>query len=155
MNKHTREELQAWQKLPLDEKIRMTKMRLAQWYRFYDGDVYVSFSGGKDSTVLLDICREMYDVIDAVHVNTGLEFPEIEKFVNETNNVTIIKPKKTFREVVCEYGYPLFSKEISETIFGARKYLTSLLKSDDAWQASKQASKQGYRMRRVMRICLE
>lgn len=125
--KHTIEELRAWQKLPLEEKIRMTQMRIAQWYRFYEGDVYVSYSGGKDSTVLLDICRGMFDLMDAVHVNTGLEYPEIERFVADTDNVTIIKPKINLREVICKYGYPLISKEVSECVYGARKYLRSLL----------------------------
>lgn len=135
MNRHTKEELKVWQKLPLDEKIRMTKMRIAQWYRFYDDDVYVSFSGGKDSTVLLDMCREMYDVIDAVFVNTHLEYPEIEDFVMRTKNVTIIEPKMRFVEVVKKYGYPLFSKEVAECVSGSRKYLKSLteqLKNEDA-----------------------
>ena len=42
------------------------------------GQVYVSFSGGKDSTVLLHIVREMYPNIEAVFVNTGLEYPEFK-----------------------------------------------------------------------------
>ena len=46
-----------------------------------DGQVYISFSGGKDSTVLLHIARQIYPEIEAVFVNTGLEYPEIQKFV--------------------------------------------------------------------------
>lgn len=54
---------------------------------------YVSFSGGKDSTVLLDIVRRFVDRdIKAVFCNTGNEYPEIVRFVRSTENVTIIRP---------------------------------------------------------------
>lgn len=55
MAKHTREELKQMQSLPLEIKIRMTERRIREWYEHYQGQVYVSFSGGKDSTVLADI----------------------------------------------------------------------------------------------------
>lgn len=48
------------------------------------GAVYVSFSGGKDSTVLKHIVDSMYSDVPAVFVNTGLEYPEIQHFVRET-----------------------------------------------------------------------
>ena len=54
MNKHTLSDLRQMQSLPLEAKIRMTERRITEWYEAFDGNVYVSFSGGKDSTVLLD-----------------------------------------------------------------------------------------------------
>ena len=36
-------------------KIAHTKRKIQEWYEHYNGQVYVSFSGGKDSTVLLHI----------------------------------------------------------------------------------------------------
>lgn len=73
---------------------------------------YVSFSGGKDSTVLLDIVRRFVDRdIKAVFCNTGNEYPEIVRFVRSTENVTIIRPGITVREVIGKYGFPLISKE--------------------------------------------
>lgn len=88
---------------------------------FGTNGVYVSFSGGKDSTVLLHIVREMYPEVEAVFVNTGLEFPEIQKFVKQHENVTILRPSMRFDEVIKTYGYPIISKQVSNTIDGARK----------------------------------
>ena len=74
----TRDDLKMLQALPLDLKIRKTQQRIREWVSYYGVDgVYVSFSGGKDSTVLLDIVRKMYPDIEAVFVNTGLEYSEL------------------------------------------------------------------------------
>lgn len=103
--------------LPLDVKILKTQQRIREWVNFYGLDgVYVSFSGGKDSTVLLHIARQLYPSIEAVFVDTGLEYPEIRKFVKSFEHVTIIRPKMRFDEVIKKYGYPLISKEVSECI---------------------------------------
>lgn len=59
MSRHYPWELAQMQSLPLEAKITMTKNRIRQWYEYYNGDVYVSFSGGKDSTVLLHIARSI------------------------------------------------------------------------------------------------
>lgn len=116
--------------MPLDIKIDMTKRRIREWVDEYGIDgVYVSFSGGKDSTVLLDIARQLYPEIKAVFVDTGLEYPEIREFVKTFDNVDWLKPKKTFKQVINEYGYPIISKEVCECVYGAKKYLAELLNS--------------------------
>ncbi len=113
----SKEELQMLQSLPLDVKIRMTQTRIRQWVHEYGSDnVYISFSGGKDSTVLLDIVRDIYSDIEAVFVNTGLEYPEIQQFVKTFPNVTILRPKMRFDEVIRKYGYPIISKEVSHKL---------------------------------------
>ena len=116
-----RSELKLLQNYPLDLKIEKTKLRIREWYEHYNGEVYISFSGGKDSTVLLDIVRNMYPDVEAVFSNTGLEFPEIVKFVKTFDNVTIIKPEKTFKRVIEEKGYPVISKSVSNCVRLARK----------------------------------
>lgn len=118
----SREDLKYFQAMPLDIKVAMTKTRIREWVKEYGTDgVYVSFSGGKDSTVLLHIVRELYPNIEAVFVDTGLEYPEIRKFVKTFENVTILHPKMRFDEVIKKYGYPLISKDISLTLHYARK----------------------------------
>lgn len=114
-------ELQQMQGLPLEAKIIKTQLRIREWYEYWKGDVFVSFSGGKDSTVLLDIAKKLYPDIEVVFSNTGLEYPEIREFVKSKGRVTWISPKKSFREIILEKGYPVVSKEVAETIYYARR----------------------------------
>lgn len=113
--------LKQMQDLPLELKIRLTQDRIREWYEHWDGEVSVSFSGGKDSTVLLDIAREMYPDIEAVFVDTGLEYPEIRKFVKTFDNVTWLKPEMRFDEVITRFGYPAISKSVSHNVAIARR----------------------------------
>ena len=129
-DKRTIQDLQQLQALPLSLKVSLTKQRIRQWVNEFGVEgVYVSFSGGKDSTVLLHLVRELYPNVEAVFCDTGLEYPEIREFVKTFDNVTWLKPKMNFRKVIEKYGYPFISKEVSECVYGARKYLTSVLES--------------------------
>lgn len=110
-------ELRLLQNYPLELKISKTKLRIREWVDHYGEDgVYISFSGGKDSTVLLHIVRSMYPDIEAVFSNTGLEYPEIVDFVKTFDNVTIIKPDMPFNKVVREKGYPIISKSVANCV---------------------------------------
>lgn len=120
-DKHEIWELQQMQSVTLDVKVALTRNRIRAWYEYWGGNVYVSFSGGKDSTVALHIARELYPDIPAVFIDTGLEYPEIRQFVKSIENVEIIKPEKTFFEVVSEYGYPVIGKEVAKTLYYARQ----------------------------------
>ncbi len=113
-------QLHQFQSLPLDVKIAKSKLRIREWVEHFGGDVYVSFSGGKDSTVLLDLVRSEYPDIPAVFSDTGLEFPEIRGFVKTVPDVTWLKPDMTFREVIEKHGYPVISKEQSDWIYRVR-----------------------------------
>jgi len=110
-------QLEQMQSLPLELKIKKTILRVREYYEYYNGEVYISFSGGKDSTVLLDIVRSVYPNVKAVFIDTGLEFPEIRKFVKTIGNVTWLKPKIPFPQVIKKYGYPVVSKEQSQYIY--------------------------------------
>lgn len=122
-NKHTEADLAQMQSLPLSAKILMTQRRIREWYEHWDGMVYVSFSGGKDSTVLKHLVENTPGVYDvpSVFVNTGLEYPEIQRFAMNQPNVNKISPKMRFDEVIKTYGYPVIGKEVARRIRYARK----------------------------------
>jgi 3'-phosphoadenosine 5'-phosphosulfate sulfotransferase (PAPS reductase)/FAD synthetase len=127
------EYLRELQSYPLDLKISLTKARIREWInKFGIEGVYISFSGGKDSTVLLDIVRGLYPEIEAVFVDVPTQYPELKEFVKTFDNVTILKPKINFAQVCKKYGFPLISKEVSESVEGARKYLTQVINEYDA-----------------------
>lgn len=128
MGKHTIDELHQWQALPLSVKIRMTKERIRNWINEFGEDgVYVSFSGGKDSTVLLDLVRKDYPEVKAVFVDVPTQYPELKKFAKTFDNLVILKPKISFAQVCEKYGFPMISKEVSECVYYARKYLKSIV----------------------------
>ena len=98
--KYSATDLKELQALPLDVKIMKTQLRIREYYDYFCGQVYVSFSGGKDSTVLLDIVRKMYPEVPAIFVDTGLEYPEVKEFVKSWDNVEIVRQPKHLNKLL-------------------------------------------------------
>jgi 3'-phosphoadenosine 5'-phosphosulfate sulfotransferase (PAPS reductase)/FAD synthetase len=141
-NKHTLEQLKTLQSMTLGEKVGVTQARLMEWYLRNDKKCYVSFSGGKDSTVLAYIAAQVCDMFHCKLVlwfsDTGLEFPELREHVKTYGDFlkkefegldveTIIeyprdrKGKRIlFKDVVLNYGYPIISKRISGYVNSAK-----------------------------------
>lgn len=131
---HQPGDLEQMQAYPLWLKVQLTMDRLRGWYgRFYDP--YVSFSGGKDSTVLADLCaafcKRSFGKLILVFSDTGLEYPEVKKFVPYYADylrkkyameveLVIVKPEMTFRKVIQEIGYPIGSKRIARMIYDCK-----------------------------------
>ena len=97
--------MQSWD---LDRKIQVTTARIMEWYEHYNGLVYVAFSGGKDSTVLLDLVRRIYPDVPAVFCDTGLEFPEIRQFAMSVENVVVLRPEMNFKKLLRPMAIQLY-----------------------------------------------
>jgi len=112
-------EMQAW---TLYQKIDHSIGAIEKFCRDVDNPV-ISFSGGKDSTVLMHLVRSvMKKDIPAVFVNTGNEYLEIIKFATKKfSNTGVIRPKTHLRKIIEKYGFPLISKEYSKMIYELRR----------------------------------
>lgn len=123
MNKqqYSLDRLRELQALPLERKVGFTAARIAEFYKAMDGNVCVSFSGGKDSTVLLYLVRKLFPDVRAVFADTGLEYPEIREFVKTWDNVDWVRPEMPFNKVIEKYGYPVISKDCSQRVYEYRR----------------------------------
>lgn len=120
--RHTREELRQFQALPLEAKVAKTKERITEFYNHYNGNVYLSYSGGKDSTVLMHLIKNTPGVynVPVVYCDTGLEYPEVRELALEHADV-VLKPLMNFRQIIKEKGYPVVSKAVAKNVDYARK----------------------------------
>lgn len=48
----------------------------------------------------MNIAREIYPDIKGVFADTGLEFPEVKDHVKSFDNIVILRPEKSFLEVI-------------------------------------------------------
>lgn len=111
--KYTSNDLITMQNWSLERKIQVSLTRISEFGLKMNNKIYNSFSGGKDSTVLLDLVRRVFPDCPAVFIDTGLEYPELRDFVKTIDNVVWLKPEMNFKKVIETYGYPIISKEIS------------------------------------------
>ena len=134
------EQLKELQSKTLKEKIQISSARIIEWHERWNGQVYVSFSGGKDSVVLLHLVRRLYPNVLGVYVDTGLEYPELREFVKTFDNIKWLQPQKydrhtkmykryTFIEILKDYGYPIISKEQAAFISEYRTTKSEKLKN--------------------------
>lgn len=128
-NKLSLEELNIRMSYPLEAKIHMSKMRIRQFIREHGEDgVYISYSGGKDSDVLLHLCRSMYPDLIAVFIDTPMEFPQVREHAETIDNLIRIRPKKNIKEIIKENGFCFPSKETATLIKDYRKGLPYAIK---------------------------
>ena len=149
-NKHTPEDLKRLQSYDLCNKIQISIARIMEWYNRNDKKCYVSFSGGKDSTVLAWLAAQVCKLFDCKLIlwfsDTGLEFPELREHVKTYSEwlkltfsievETIMDTPKDkngkriiFKDVILNEGYPILSKNISRQIGDVQRL------GQDCWAA--------------------
>jgi 3'-phosphoadenosine 5'-phosphosulfate sulfotransferase (PAPS reductase)/FAD synthetase len=126
----TYDELRQRQSWTLEQKIDHSVGVVSSFSSKTNRNIFASFSGGKDSTVMVDIIRRFVDKnVSAVFCNTGNEYPEVVKFVRQTDNVTVIRPEIHIRQIIDKYGFPLISKEQSQYIRQAKHTSSAKLRN--------------------------
>lgn len=94
-------------------------------------NAYISFSGGKDSTILsklIDLALPN-NQIPRVFANTGIEYNDIVRFVKELslkdNRFIILNQTANIKDTLEKYGYPFKSKEFSMRVYRFNQGLSS------------------------------
>lgn len=101
---------------------RITKIKSINELYDLENNAYISFSGGKDSTVLHHLIDEALpkNNIPRVFINTGIEYKTLVEFVKEQaltdNRIVIVKPSKNIIEILKKYGYPFKSKVFAHNL---------------------------------------
>lgn len=110
-------QLKQYQALSLKSVVNLSEIRIRQYLDHFENQCFVAFSGGVDSTILLDLVWGINPRIPAVFVDTGLEYPEIREFVKGYGDrVVWLKPKMPFTQVIEKYGYPVVSKKVADYV---------------------------------------
>lgn len=151
----SRQELAQMQSLPLQAKIIKSLHRIEEWLNYWYGLAYVSYSGGKDSEVLLWLARQVDSSIPAVFLNTRMEYPEIVRHVREHGNVTTIFPSVTPLQVIQRHGYPVVSKQVSRYVRELRNPLISEKRKAQLLHVGKDRTKMQYRLSYKWRFLLD
>ena len=108
------------------------------------GQLHVSFSGGKDSAVLLYLMAEMWSIsackdeeLQVMFANTSNEFSCMPKYVkfyvnyieqkfNIKIKLHVVKGEENYFQVIDKVGYPFVSKKVSRMVRDAKKILNKL-----------------------------
>lgn len=137
MDLRTLRERQQW---TLPQKIDHSLGVIDQFASHFDGKVYVSFSGGKDSVAMLSLVEMIVPNVPCMFVMTGSESPSVCRFIRqqrEHHNIEIVRPRKTLKEVFAEYGFPLVSKQTAHDIECVRRNPYCKSSREKLWRGNK------------------
>lgn len=70
-----------------------------------DGPIEVSYSGGKDSDVILELTKMAGIPFDAIYKDTSIDPPGTKQHCKE-KGVRIVPPKQTMLEIIEQHGWP-------------------------------------------------
>ena len=97
--------------------------------KYGEDNFYISFSGGKDSTILSELVDMAIpdNKIPRVYSNTGIEYGLILDFIEKerakghTWELVIIKPETPIKQMLEKEGYPFKSKEHAAVVASYQK----------------------------------
>lgn len=103
----------------LDDRIQKIQSVIE---RYGEDKFYISYSGGRDSTVLHYLVDEALpgNRIPRVYCNTGIEYGEMVKYVKalreQDDRIKVITPGVNIQQMLRTYGYPFKSKIHSDFV---------------------------------------
>lgn len=123
--------------------------------QYGEDNFYISFSGGKDSTVLSHLVDHAlpHNNIPRVYADTGIDFNMVHDFVvdmaKHDKRVVIIKPTIPIIPMLQKYGYPFKSKHHSNAVCrfqenGLTKWVNFYLQEGYNWSANRCPKKLKY-----------
>jgi len=117
----TYDELRLLKALDLETKVRKSMLRIDEAIREFGIDkCYISYSGGKDSEVLKHLIHTKYPEMVSIFGNTTAEYPETYKQIQRCRDkgdvILQADAPVTFKQVVEQYGYPMFTKRVSASM---------------------------------------
>lgn len=141
---YTEEDVKRMWKRTYSEQIGIAQAKCLEAITRTNGKLAVSFSGGKDSAVVLFLMAEMWSISthsnEPLHVmfaNTTNEFSVMYKYikfyiewVEKRFGIKIlfktVKAKQSYFDVVDSFGYPFISKKVSRMIRDCKNTLYRL-----------------------------
>ena len=135
----TPEQLNEMQRKPFGDKVQISVAKILQIFNLTKGNVYVAFSGGKDSCVLLDLVAKCWTLskykdepLTVLFANTRCEYAGMIEHIHEYVNYISEKyqiqidydqtdPDVNYREVVQTNGYPVVSKLVANRVRRVRE----------------------------------
>lgn len=105
--------------LTLFDRLEVIKTTIA---KYGEDNFYLSFSGGKDSTLLHHLLDEALpnNRIPRVYIDTGIEYLAIREFVmnlaKNDDRFVIVKPSVPIKKMLDTDGYPFKSKQHSHNL---------------------------------------
>ena len=108
-------------KVPFSKKLLSSNRIIKKSLKEHNNSV-VCWSGGKDSTVVLDLVRKKFPDVPVVFADTGVLFPEtldfVDKIANDWKlNLKVVKNKDVdFWNVGEKYGWPIFGKNVASNV---------------------------------------
>ena len=128
---------------PFETKIQVTTAKFLEFCQKTDYNVSLSFSGGADSSVLLDMFAKFWSIqkeqhgnkpLLVIYANTSNEFVAMPKhvkafckYIEQKYNIVIdlhiVRAKTNFFDVVRTEGYPVASKKVARMIRDVKEFL--------------------------------